>query len=57
MLAKPEKIRGSRRVTKAQFHSPLANGWRNSMDEAYTGNRLAHREVRTLPNGCILTAP
>lgn len=57
MLAKPEKIRGGHRVTKVYFHSLLANGWRNSMNEAYTGNRLAHREARILPNGCIWTAP
>jgi len=39
-------------VTKTR--SPfLGDGWRNRIDEAYTGNRPAHREVRTLLKCCI----
>jgi len=56
MLAKSSNFAEGDRVTKP-FLTLEPGERRNSMDEAYTGNRLAHREIRTLPNGCIWTAP
>ena len=56
MLAKSSNIAEVDRVTKTFLTLELGER-RNNMDEAYTGNRLAHREIRTLSNGCIWTAP
>lgn len=56
MLAKPENIRGGHRVTKG-VNFVGNNDRRNRIDEAYTGNRPAHREARILLKSCIWTAP
>jgi hypothetical protein len=45
MLAKPSNVAEGDRVTKTDIPAP--GGWRNSMDEAYTGNHAGHRAVRT----------
>lgn len=44
MLAKPSNIAEGDRVTK--IDTPALGGWRNSMDEAYTGNPAGHRAFR-----------
>ncbi len=43
-------------MTKA-LNSVGDNRRRNRIDEAYTGNRPAHREARNLLKRCIWTAP
>ena len=47
MLANPLEIRGRHRVTNMNPEADLeANGWGNSMIEAYTGNHAGHRASR-----------
>ena len=51
MLAKPLKAADGRRVTKtlntgSRSLRGVRAGWRNSMDEAYTGKHTGHRAVR-----------
>jgi len=48
MLANPLEIRGRHRVNNMNPEAVLeAEGWGNSIIEAYTGNRIGHRAVRT----------
>ena len=48
MLANPVDIRGRHRVNNMNPEADLeAEGWGNSMIEAYTGNHAGHRAVRT----------
>jgi len=48
MLANPSENRGSHRVTNMNPEADLkAEGWGNSMIEAYTGNHAGHRAART----------
>ena len=48
MLANPLETRGRHRVTNMDPEAVLeADGWGNSMIEAYTGNHIGHRAVRT----------
>jgi len=48
MLANPLKLRGSHRVNNMNPEAALeAEGWGNSMIEAYTGNPAGHRAART----------
>ena len=47
MLANPLEIRGRHRVNNMNPKAVLeAEGWGNSMIEAYTGNHAGHRAVR-----------
>lgn len=47
MLANPLKIRGRHRVNNMNPEADLeAEGWGNSMIEAYTGNHAGHRVCR-----------
>lgn len=47
MLANPFKLRGSHRVNNMNPEAALgAEGWGNSMIEAYTGNHAGHRASR-----------
>ena len=47
MLANPLEIRGRHRVNNMNPEAVLeAEGWGNSIIEAYTGNRIGHRAVR-----------
>ncbi len=48
MLANPLEIRGRHRVNNMNPEAVLeAEGWGNRIIEAYTGNRIGHRAVRT----------
>ncbi len=48
MLANPLKIRGRHRVNNMNPEADiLAEGWGNSMIEAYTGYHIGHRAART----------
>ena len=48
MLANPLEIRGRHRVNNMNPEAALeVEGWGNSMIEAYTGNCIGHRAVRT----------
>ena len=47
MLANPLEIRGRHRVNNMNPEAAMeANGWGNSMIEAYTGKCIGHRAVR-----------
>ena len=47
MLANPLEIRGSHRVNNMNPEAALeADGWGNSIVEAYTGNHIGHRASR-----------
>ncbi len=47
MLANPLEIRGSHRVNNMNPEAALeAEGWGNSIVEAYTGNHIGHRASR-----------
>ena len=47
MLANPLEIRGRHRVNNTHPEADLeADGWGNSMIEAYTGNHAVHRAFR-----------
>ena len=49
MLANPLELRGRHRVNNMNPEADLgADGWGNSMIEAYTGNSIGHREGRIL---------
>ena len=48
MLANPLENRGRHRVNNMNPEADLkADGWGNSMIEAYTGNHAGHRAART----------
>jgi len=48
MLANPLELRGRHRVNNKNPEADLeADGWGNSMIEAYTGNSIGHRAART----------
>lgn len=48
MLANPLEIRGRHRVNNMNLEAELkAEGWGNSMIEAYTGKDTGHRAART----------
>jgi len=49
MLANPLEIRGRHRVNNMNPEEghQAAEGWGNSMVEAYTGNHAGHRAART----------
>ena len=48
MLANPLELRGRHRVNNMNPEAVLeADGWGNSMIEAYTGNHAGHRAART----------
>ena len=50
MLANPLELRGRHRVNNMNPEAALeADGWGNSMIEAYTGNHVGYRAVRTRP--------
>jgi hypothetical protein len=50
MLANPLELRGRHRVNNMNPEAALeAEGWGNSMIEAYTGNHAGHRADRTRP--------
>ena len=50
MLDNPLKIRGRHRVNNMNPEAALqADGWGNSMFEAYTGNHAGHRAFRIRP--------
>ena len=57
MLANPLEIRGRHRVNNMNPEGgrKVAEGWGNSMAEAYTGNPAGHRAVRIRPK--VNTAP
>ena len=48
MLANPLELRGRHRVNNMNPEEgrKVAEGWGNSMAEAYTGNSAGHRAVR-----------
>ena len=47
MLANPLELRGRHRVNNMNLDAGLmAEGWGNSMIEAYTGNHIGHRVPR-----------
>jgi len=48
VLDNPLETRGRHRVNNMNPEAALeANGWGNSMIEAYIGNHIGHRAVRT----------
>ena len=48
MTANPSELRGRHRVNNTNPEADLeAEGWGNVMAEAYTGNHIGHRAVRT----------
>ena len=48
MTANPLENRGRHRVNNMNPEAALeADGWGNSMAEAYTGNSIGHRAART----------
>ena len=56
MLANPSKLRGRHRVNNMNPEADLeADGWGNSMIEAYTGNHAGHRASRKRLK--VITAP
>jgi len=56
MLANPFKLRGRHRVNNMNPEAESkADGWGNSMVEAYTGNHIGHRASRKRPK--VDTAP
>jgi hypothetical protein len=56
MLANPLELRGRHRVNNMNPDaSTLAEGWGNSMIEAYTGNHIGHRVSRKHLK--VITAP
>jgi len=56
MLANPLKLRGRHRVNNMNPEAALeAEGWGNSMIEAYTGNHIGHRASRKRLK--VITAP